>query len=219
MRGWTQSAQFSTWRVDSAIASEFKNSSTSDGCPQPTSPLCKPLRRAVTPAGLHQEPPPFEKDKVIYATTTAAVVVDSARSGGRLQSLRLVPRVSRVHALSSLSMYFPHATTTSTSSGAALKVSSCSPLCTSSSPLRLYEKSKTDLRRTRVRENGGFLWRSFPCGSRGWRKGPSTCRRKWRPVCTKVEEKGPVAVVFFRAWHVGDFEAESLFFFGEGVNV
>ena len=122
---------------------------------------------AVTPAGLPQEPSPFEEDKLIYATTGTASSGPwrwiSAGSCGRLRSLLLLPRASRSrprgpHEVLPL-RYVDDYLFRGPPCGhmAAMKVSSCSPLRTSSSPLCLTEKCTTDLRRTRVRVTGVFF--------------------------------------------------------------
>ena len=67
----------------------------------------------------------------------------------------------------------------------AMRVPSCSPMRTSSSPLCITEKCTTDLRRTRVRETGWFL--------QGQLSGPGQWVRFVRPACPVSLDPGPRA--------------------------
>ena len=99
---------------------------------------------AVTPARLPHGPSPFEEDKLIYATTRTAssgpLAVDSAGRCGRLQSHRLASR-GRVRPLGPPKLlplrYVDDYMFQGPPCGhmAAMRVPSCSPMRTSSSPL------------------------------------------------------------------------------------
>ena len=139
---------------------------------------------AVTLPGSPRSPLPLRRTSTStlrQGQRLLGLAVDSAGSCGRLRSLRLLPRASRFrprgpHEVLPL-RYVDDFLIRGLPCGhmAAMKVSSCSPLRTSSSPLCLTEKCTTDMRRTRVRETGRRPNTSALHGTGTWKSPTLRC--------------------------------------------